>query len=78
MDSPCQNHGFLVRHKLRECELFKRFISKSPAKKAKSEDFPETTRCLMIISGTEAYGDKRRLKIAHHEVQGQEIIFKRF
>jgi hypothetical protein len=33
MDSLCQSHGFPVRHKLRECELLKRFISNPPAKK---------------------------------------------
>lgn len=38
MDSPCQNHGFPVRHKLHECELLKCFISKSPSKKKKAEE----------------------------------------
>lgn len=77
MDSSCQNHGFPVHHNLRECELLKRFISKLPSKKAKPEepakaadqeapveDFPETTGCLMIFDGSEAYGDKRCLKVA--------------
>lgn len=35
MDSLCHSHGFPIHHKLRECELLKRFISKPPAKKAK-------------------------------------------
>lgn len=67
MDSLWQNHSFPVRHRLRECELLKHFISKSPTKKAKleestkpteqeipSEEFPETTGCLMIFGGVEA------------------------
>lgn len=56
MDSSCQNHDFPVHRKLHECELLKRFISKSLSKKAKPEeptkltkeeapakDFPKTT-----------------------------------
>jgi hypothetical protein len=38
MDSPCQNHGFRVCHKLQKCELLKRFISKPPTKKANLEE----------------------------------------
>jgi hypothetical protein len=38
MDSSCQNHGFPVYHKLQECELLKRFISKPPTKKTKPEE----------------------------------------
>jgi hypothetical protein len=38
MDSLCQNHGFPVFHKLRECKLLKRFISKPSTKKAKQEE----------------------------------------
>jgi hypothetical protein len=81
MDSPCQNHGFPVCHKLLEYELLKCFISKPPTKKAKQEEptksvqqetpmenFPETMGCLMIFGGAEAYGDKRRLKVAQVEV----------
>jgi hypothetical protein len=71
MDSSCQNHGFPVRHKLQECELLKRFISKPPAKKARleesakptkqevlAEDFPELIGCLMIFGGAKAYNDR--------------------
>jgi hypothetical protein len=74
-----QNHGYLVRHKLHECELLKRFIANPPNKKAKLEeatkvaeqnttieDFPEPMGCLMIFDGLEAYGNKRRLKVTHH------------
>jgi hypothetical protein len=63
----------------------KRFISKPPSKKAKpdepakpteqeapTEDYPELTVCLMIFGRTEAFGDKRRLKVAHREVHTTE------
>jgi hypothetical protein len=78
MDSLCQNHGFPIRHKLWECELLKRFISKPPAKKARPEeptkpteqevpadDFPKPTGFLMIFDGAEAYDDKCRIKAIH-------------
>jgi hypothetical protein len=91
MDSPCQNHGFPVRHKLWECELLKRFISKPPAKKVKpkepakpaeqevpTEDFLETMGCIMIFDRAEAYGDKRRLKVAHREVYVAEPVIPRY
>jgi hypothetical protein len=81
MDSSCQNHGFLIHHKLRECELLKRFISKPPAKKTKqeeltkpveqetpTEDFPETIGCLMIFGEGEACGDRHGRKVAQREV----------
>jgi hypothetical protein len=35
MDSLCQKLGFLIRHKLQECELPKRFISKLLTKNVK-------------------------------------------
>lgn len=38
MDSPCRNHVFPVCHKIQECKLLQRFISKPPAKKAKLEE----------------------------------------
>lgn len=85
MDSSCQNHSCPIRHKLLECELLKRFISKPPSKKAKPEepakqaeqkapveDFPEPTGCLMIFGGTKAYDDNHRLKVAQHEVHMAE------
>lgn len=91
MDSPCQNHGFPVYHKLRDCKLLKCFISKPPAKKATlkepakpteqeapTEDFPELTACLMIFSGAKAYGDKRRLKAVHREVHAVEPSVPRY
>jgi hypothetical protein len=91
MNSLCQNHGFTVCHKLRECELLKRFISKPPAKKAKLEepakpvqqetptaDFHKTMGCLMIIGGAEVYGNKHRLKVACHEVHAVEPVVPRF
>jgi hypothetical protein len=70
MDLSCQNLDFPVRHKLQECELLKRFVSRPSAKKAKHEEsvkpveqeapneaFPGTTGCLMIFDGGEVYGD---------------------
>ena len=36
--------GFPIRHKLRECELLKRFISKPPAKKARLEEPTKPTK----------------------------------
>jgi hypothetical protein len=67
MDSPYQNHGFPVRHKLWECELLKHLIFEPLAKKAKQEElaeqeaptkeFLETIGCLMIFGGGEAYDD---------------------
>lgn len=91
MDSSCQNHGFPVRHKLRECELLKRFISKPPAKKAKPEepakpaeqeapakDFPETMGCLMIFGGVEVYGYRRHRKMAYREVHVAEPAVPRY
>lgn len=86
MDSTCQNHDFFVHHKLHECELQKFFVSKSPSKKEKTEepakpmkeenfgeDLPEMMGYLMIFSGTKAYSDKRRLKMAHCEVHEVEL-----
>lgn len=91
MNSSCQNHSFLVRHKLRGCELLKRFISKPPTKKAKPDEtsklaeletlideFPETTGCHMIFRGSEAYDDKRCLKAAHREVHAAEPAIPRY
>jgi hypothetical protein len=64
MDSSCQNQDFPVHHKLWECELLKRFISKPQPKRQSrksltktaeqetpTEDFLETTRCIMIFGG---------------------------
>jgi hypothetical protein len=42
------------------------------------EDFPETTRCLMIFDDTEAYGDKRCLMVAHHKVHTAEPTVPRY
>jgi hypothetical protein len=91
MDLPCQNHYFLVRHKLQECELLKHFISKPLAKKAKqeeptklakqeapTEEFPETTGCLMIFGGGDAYGDRRCRKVAQREVFAVEPAVPRY
>jgi hypothetical protein len=67
------------------------FISKPLAKKAKpeelakpaeqeapTEDFPETTGCLIIFSGAKAYGDKCRLKAAQREVHAVEPIVPQY
>jgi hypothetical protein len=85
MDSLCQNHGFHVCHKLWECELLKRFISKPTTKKTKlaeqeisSKDFPEPTGYLMVFGGDEAYDDKRRLKTTHWEVHMAELAIPRY
>lgn len=47
-----------------------------PAKAAEQEaiieDFPEMIGCLMISGGSEAYGEKRRLKVVHHEVHAAD------
>jgi hypothetical protein len=32
----------------------------------------------MIFSGAEEYGDKRRLKVAHHEVHAAEPVVPRY
>lgn len=39
-----------------------------------TEDFSEMMRCLLIIGGTEAYGDMDRLKAAHREVHAIEPV----
>ena len=81
MDVSCQNHNFLVHHKLHECKLLKRFITKPPSKKAKPEeaakpaeqedlveDFPKPMGCLMIFDDSKSYYDNYLLKVAHREV----------
>jgi hypothetical protein len=91
MDLPCQNHFFPIRHKLRECELLKRFISKPPTEKAKSneplklaeqetptKEFPEMMGCLMIFGGTKACDEKCHLKTAHREVHAAEPTIPRY
>lgn len=80
-----------VRHKLRVCELLNRFISKSPTKKAKpkepvkpaeqetlTEEFLETTGCLMIFGGVDAYDNKCCLKAAHRKVHVVEPTIPRY
>lgn len=43
MDLPCRNHVFPVCHKIHECKLLKRFISKTPSEKVKPEELIKPT-----------------------------------
>jgi len=57
--------------------LQKKARTEEAAQMAETKDgtadaFPEPSGCLMIFGGLEAYGDKRRLKLASREVNAAD------
>jgi hypothetical protein len=67
----CCNHGYLVKHTLKECDLIKRYFSGDykatstdvPSRPAGNEEkgdaYPDSKGCLMIFGRLVAYESKR-------------------
>lgn len=79
LEAPCKNHAFPVRHKLKECDLMKRFVAGAPLdnKGKKPEDapggggvppFPEEKRVMSIYGGPAPHESRRSLKLTARDV----------
>lgn len=68
LEAPCPNHGYPVKHALKDCGLMKKFLAGSPKKwdrrKPDPKDgdaegdgvtFPVETACLMIFGGPDSF-----------------------
>jgi hypothetical protein len=75
LEGPCLNHAYPIKHLYKDCGLMKKFLSGGekkgePKKKPEQsmdnieenddDGFSQTTGCLMIFGGTEAYASKRQ------------------
>ena len=84
LEKPCTNHGYPVKHKLKDCDLMRRLLRKIgkpggdgrdkwlPAdqdkEKPAEEPFPEVDRCLVIIDRLEDDCSRRQQKVRLREV----------
>jgi hypothetical protein len=69
---PCHNHGYPIKHTLKECDLIKRYFggdykatgkdmsSGSAIYEEKGDAYPDPKGCHMIFGGPVAYESKRR------------------
>ncbi|XP_039825636.1 uncharacterized protein LOC120687674 [Panicum virgatum] len=84
LDKPCTNHGYLVNHKFKDCDMMKRLLrwtaktdgddrDKRPdagqdKEKPVEGEFPDVDRCLVIIGGLEDECSRRLQKVRFREV----------
>jgi hypothetical protein len=76
----CHNHGYLVKHTLDECDLFKCYFNGdykatgtdaqigSSSNKEKGDAYTDPKVCLVIFSGLTTCESKRRQKLIAREV----------
>jgi hypothetical protein len=82
---PCHNHGYPVKHTLKECDLIKRYFGgdyKATGKDAssgsaiyeeKGDAYPDSKGCHMIFGGPVAYESKRRQKLTTRVVNAAAL-----
>jgi len=81
LEGPCLNHGYPIKHTLKDCGLMRKFLvggsKKGEPKKpdpssddAKFEDavYPTETACLMIFDGYDSYASRHQQKLKRREV----------
>ena len=85
LEGPCLNHGYPIKHNLKDCGLMRKFLAggskKGEPKKpdpssddAKFEDavYPTKTACLMIFGGYDSYTSRHQQKLKRCEVYNVE------
>lgn len=93
MEKPRTNHGYPIKHKLKDCELLKCMLGQ--ADKCKADDcdreairdpeepdkgtgpFLDEQGYLMIHGGTEDDCSRRKLKLRHREALAARIVIPR-
>jgi hypothetical protein len=91
LEGPCPNHGYTVKHALKDYGLMRKFLAGSSTKgehkkpDPKEDDpegggdiYPTETDCLMIFGVPEAYASKHRQKLERREVYEAEPAMPAF